>query len=81
MFALTSRSRTFVPTDTSLDLISFFVTTRALSQALFEQRDARLEVRLLVLRPVVLRVSAMSPNSRASRMRSAISRRFSVDRN
>src|SRR6476660_9835550 len=79
--AFTSRRRTVVPTDTSPDLISFFVTTRALfnrssSSAMRASRWA-----CSFFAESYSAFSAMSPNSRASRMRSAISRRLSVERN
>ena len=51
-----SRSRTFVPIETSPDLISFFVDDAGVREPLLEQRDARLEMGLLVLRRVVLGV-------------------------
>src|SRR4029077_19739977 len=81
LFALTSRRRTLVPTDTSPDLISFFVTTRALfsrssSSAMRASRWA-----CSFFAESYSAFSAMSPNSRASRMRFAMSRRLSVDRN
>src|SRR6476660_8133251 len=78
--ALTSRRRTFVPTDTSPDLISFFVTTRALfsRSSSIAMRASRWACSFFA--ESYSAFSAMSPNSRASRMRSAISRRFSVER-
>ena len=45
-----------MPTETSPDLISFFVTTRALLRRSSSMRDAGLEMGLLVLRRVVLGV-------------------------
>ena len=56
LFAPMSRSRTFVPTETSPERISFFVTTRAFLSRSSSVRDARLEMGLVVLRGVVLRV-------------------------
>src|SRR5579864_2098077 len=78
--AFTSRSRTFVPIETSPDLISFFVTTRA-----FLSRSSSIAMRASrcacsFFAASYSAFSAMSPNSRATRMRSAISRRRSFDR-
>src|SRR5579862_6169308 len=78
--ALTSRSRTFVPIETSPDLISFFVTTRA-----FFSRSSSIAMRASrcacsFFAASYSAFSAMSPNSRAVRIRSAISRRLSFDR-
>src|SRR6266542_2290543 len=80
LFAFTSRRRTFVPTETSPDLISFFVTTRALLRrsSSMEMRASRWACSFFA--ESYSAFSAMSPNSRASRMRSAISRRLSVER-
>src|SRR6266536_4637868 len=80
LFALTSRRRTFVPIETSPDLISFFVTTRA-----FLSRSSSIAMRASRWAWSFFAVSysafsAMSPNSRATRIRSAISRRRVVDR-
>src|SRR5579872_6893480 len=78
--ALTSRRRTFVPMETSPDLISFFVTTRA-----FASRSSSIAMRASrcacsFLAASYSAFSAMSPNSRATRIRSAMSRRRSTDR-
>src|SRR6478609_4678287 len=81
LFALTSRRRTFVPTDTSPDLISFFVTTRELLRRSSSSAMRASRWACSFFAESYSAFSAMSPNSRASRMRSAISRRLSVERN
>ena len=69
-----------MPTETSPVLISFFVTTRA-----FARRSSSMAMRASrwacsFLAASYSAFSVMSPNSRATRMRSAISRRRSFDR-
>src|SRR5438105_13503578 len=80
LFALTSRRRTFVPTDTSPDLISFFVTTRELLSRSSSSAMRASRCACSFFAESYSAFSAMSPNSRASRIRSAISRRLSVER-
>jgi hypothetical protein len=80
LFALTSRRRTFVPTETSPDLISFFVTTRACARrsSSSAMRPSRWPCSVFAVSYSAF--SAMSPNSRATRIRSATSRRRSFER-
>jgi hypothetical protein len=79
-FASMSRSRTFVPIETSPDLISFFWITRA-----FLSRSSSLAIRASrcacsFFASSYSAFSAMSPNSRATLIRSATSRRLSFER-
>src|SRR5713226_5048281 len=80
LFALTSRRRTFVPIETSPDLISFFVTTRECASRSWSSamRASRWACSFFAVSYSAF--SAMSPNSRATRMRSATSRRRPLDR-
>ncbi len=80
LFAPTSRRRTFVPIETSPDLISFFVTTRecASRSSSNAMRASRWACSFFAVSYSAF--SAMSPNSRATRMRSATSRRRSLDK-
>src|SRR5436190_127853 len=70
LFAFTSRRRTFVPIDTSPDLISFLVTTRASfsRSSSIAMRASRCACSFLAASYSAF--SAMSPNSRATRIRS-----------
>ena len=75
-----SRSLTFEPTETTSLEISFFEITRAL-----RSRSSRVAMRCSssacsFFASSYSAFSAMSPNSRAVLMRSATSRRFSVER-
>src|SRR6188474_2699282 len=78
--ASTSRRRTFVPTATTPVGISFLFTTRALAK-----RSSRVAMRCSSMACSFLassysEFSVMSPNSRACLIRSATSRRFTVER-
>src|SRR5215831_5162987 len=80
-FALTSRIRTFDPTETVSFEISFFVITRADSRRSSSWAILCSSIACSFFASSYSAFSAMSPNSRATRMRSATSRRFSVCRN
>ena len=77
--ASTSRSLTFAPTETTLRSTSRFWITRA-----FERRSSSWailcsSIACSFLASSYSAFSEMSPNSRATRIRSATSRRFSVE--
>ena len=80
-FADTSRSFTCEPTDTTSLATSFFEMTRALAN--FSSRTAMRcsSSAWSFLASSYSEFSAMSPNCRAMRIRSATSRRLSFDRN
>ena len=78
--ASTSRSRTCEPTETTSVVISFFSITRAL-RSCSSSRAIRCSSSIWsFLASSYSAFSAMSPNWRATRIRSATSRRFSVER-
>ena len=78
-FASTSRSFTFAPIETTLRSTSRFWITRAFTRRSSSWAILCSSIACSFLASSYSAFSEMSPNSRATRIRSATSRRFSVE--